>query len=55
MAKKYLSKIKKNGNTIYIKDEDARGDIDQMKSSVMTAVQAEALFDSVFNNSSNNS
>ena len=33
MAKKYLSKIKKNGSTIYLKDEEAREAISRLNPS----------------------
>ena len=90
MAKKYISKINKGGNNIYIKDSDAQSEITKIKTAVgysldgstpksskadkvqnatadnfaaldstgnltdsgravMTAAQAETMFDNVFN------
>ena len=56
MAKKYLSKIVKSGNTIYMKDAEAQADIQDLQGvSAITAAQVTAAWDEIFNNNNNNS
>lgn len=39
MAKKYLSKIVKGGNTIYMKDEEARAAIEELDPATQASIE----------------